>query len=49
MASFWHWLIPIAFCAPWAAAVAWAWSRRPRDGWLPPSAGQQALARLTSD
>jgi len=42
----WYWLLPIAICAPWIAAIAWTWARRPKDGWIPQSVGDRARQRL---
>jgi hypothetical protein len=42
----WYWLVPIAICAPWMAGIALTWSRLPKDGWIPQSAGDRARQRL---
>jgi len=42
----WLWLFPILFCAPWIVAIAWVWAHLPKDGSIPPSAGDRALDRL---
>jgi hypothetical protein len=43
-------IVFLALCtvlaAPWLAGIAWAWAKRPRDGWIPPSAAEQALRRI---
>jgi hypothetical protein len=41
-------LLALLFASPWIAAIAWLWSRRPRDGSLPPSMAEQARKRLWS-
>jgi hypothetical protein len=38
-------LIPIAG-APWIVGIAWFLRRRPRDGWIPPSVGDQLRRRF---
>jgi hypothetical protein len=40
------WLFPILFCAPWVVAIAWVWTRLPKDGSIPLSAGERARKRL---
>jgi hypothetical protein len=40
------WLLPILFCAPWIVANALVWAHLPKDGSIPPSAGDRARQRL---
>ena len=42
----WVWLLPVVFGAPWIAAIVWLWSKRPRDGAVPPSLAEMARKRL---
>jgi hypothetical protein len=42
----WWVLLLIVFGAPWLAAIAWLWSKRPRDGTVPPSMAEAARKRL---
>jgi hypothetical protein len=42
----WAWLLPLGFGAPWLAAIAWLWNKRPRDGAIPPSMADAARKRL---
>ena len=43
----WAWLLPVAFSAPWLAAIAWTYRRTPRRGEEAfPSLGEQARRRL---
>jgi hypothetical protein len=44
--TLWYWLLPIAICTPWIAGIAWMWPRRPKDGYVPQSAGELARQRL---
>jgi hypothetical protein len=39
---------PAIFGAPWLLAIVWYWRRRPSDGAVPASMGQQALTRLSA-
>jgi hypothetical protein len=39
-------LIAVAAGSPWLVAIAYYWRRRPRDGFVPPSAGEMARKRL---
>jgi hypothetical protein len=48
VSAVWFWVVPVLFCTPWAVAIVWAWRLLPRDGWIPPSAGERALERLAS-
>jgi hypothetical protein len=41
------WLLPTLVGAPWVAAIVWVWRRRPRDGFVPVSAGEHARQRLS--
>ncbi|HZO96511.1 MAG TPA: hypothetical protein VFB42_03980 [Gaiellaceae bacterium] len=43
-----RWTLPLLVAVPWVAGIWWAWHRRPRDGWVPPSMGERALRRLRS-
>ena len=42
----WALLLPVVFGAPWIVAIAWLWSKRPRDGAVPPSLAETARKRL---
>ncbi|HVC86786.1 MAG TPA: hypothetical protein VNC40_05075 [Gaiellaceae bacterium] len=45
-ASFWVWLLPLAFGSPWLAGSIVLWRYRVRDGSIPPSAADLARTRL---
>jgi hypothetical protein len=42
----WALLLSVVFGAPWIVAIAWLWSKRPRDGAVPPSLAETARKRL---
>jgi hypothetical protein len=39
-------VLTILFGSPWIVASVWLWRRRPRDGEIPPSLGEQLRRRL---
>jgi hypothetical protein len=41
------WLLP-TLSLPWLVGIVSLWRLRPRDGWIPPSAGDRARERLTA-
>ena len=43
---FWIWLLPLVISSPWVIGSIVLWRLSPRDGYVQPSAGELARARL---
>ena len=44
--TWWAWLLPLLFGAPWIVAIVWLWRHRIRDGRQPESMAELARQRL---